>query len=177
MIGFWHLSSSPCQQLLNMLDHERMHLQNLSKFAICLPCGRNQCHVVSSMKKIFLFQECWQGMYAEHPDHFGSSQRSVSKQQTRPEGCHKEHFLKSSVINSLSLSSVTNVFTRKRLYSLQTIFFTQKNLSSKVPLRKTFTQRSFYTENFLHRKTFTHKKFRSQNISHKAVSTHKCLYT
>ena len=125
-----------------------------------------------------MFQECWRGMYAEHPDHFGSSQRSVSKQQTRPEGCHKEPFLKSSVINSLSLSSVTNVFTRKRLYSLQTFFFTQKNLSSKMPLRRIFyTNRNFYTEKFLHKKTFTHRNFRSQNISHRAVSTHKCLYT
>ena len=126
-------------------------------------------------------------MYAEHPDHFGSSQGSVSKQQTRPEGCHKEHFLKSSVINSLSLSSVTNVFTRKRLYSLQTIFFTQKNLSSKVPLRKTFTQRSFYTENFLHRKTFTQKNsltkhftqssFYTQMPLHIETFTHRNLYT
>lgn len=60
-------------------------------------------------------------------------------------------------------------------------FFTQKNLSSKVPLRKTFTQRSFYKENFLHRKTFTHKKiahktFHTKQFLHTNAFTHRNLY-
>ena len=146
-------------------------------------------------------------MYAEHPDHFGSSQRSVSKQQTRPEGCHKEHFLKSSVINSLSLSSVTNVFTRKRLYSLQTIFLhrrifpqkclyakllhkgvstrrifcTEKLLHTKKSLTKHFTQSSFYTQMPLHIETFTHRNVYTKKIHretlHTEAFTQKCFDT
>ena len=110
-------------------------------------------------------------MYAEHPDHFGSSQGSVSKQQTRPEGCHKEHFLKSSVINSLSLSSVTNVFTRKRLYSLQTFFYTEEPF-----LKSAFTQ-NFYTKEFLHGEFFAQKNFYTKNFAHKTFHTKQFLHT
>ena len=82
-----------------------------------------------------------------------------------------------SLIKSLPLSGVTNASTKRCLYSLPAGAFIQKNRSSKMPLRKAWTHRNLYTENFLRKETFTSRNLRSHNPSHRAVSTYRRLYT
>ena len=54
---------------------------------------------------------------------------------------------------------------------------THRHTHRHTHTKKKHTQRSFYTQNFLHLEVFTHRTFCTQNLLHTDAFTHRSFYT